>query len=187
MKQGKAIAILLVVAGLGYYSWSANTKPGQSEADPSARKASQPEAVRLLEKAAAAVKAAKVVRYDADYQIRGSKQHIGGIVELDRNRDWVKMSVMDRGWPDYHEELFDAATDGFLVRHPWRLGHQRQIELVAQPLERDPKMYLALATQHQLMSIRILLGDQRPVFFLQFVQRIGKFHFVGTIFRFHAE
>ncbi len=120
MKQGKVIAILLVVAGLGYYSWRANTKPAQSEAEPVGKKASDPEAVRLLEQAATAVKAAKVIRYDADYTERGDREHVGGIVELDRNREWVKMSVADRRLPDYRDELFDAATDGkrvVLVSH----------------------------------------------------------------------
>ncbi len=120
MKQVKAITILLVVASVGYYSWRANTKPAQSEAEPVGKKASDPEAVRLLEQAATAVKAAKVIRYDADYQERGGRAHIGGIVELDRNREWVKISVADRRLPNYHDELFDAATDGkrvVLVSH----------------------------------------------------------------------
>jgi len=112
MKQVKVIAAVLVVAGLGFYSWRANTKKPGAEGERAAQKASDPEAVRVLEKAAAAAKAAKVVRYDADYQARGDQQHIGGIVELDRNRSWIRMSVTDRRWPDHHEELFDAATDG---------------------------------------------------------------------------
>lgn len=120
MKNVKAITILLVVTGLGYYAWRVNSKPVQSEAEPVGKKASDPEAVRLLEQAANAAKAAKVIRYDADYQERGGRAHVGGIVELDRNREWVKMSVADRRLPDYHDELYDAATDGkrvVLVSH----------------------------------------------------------------------
>lgn len=120
MKKVKAIAILLVVVGLGYYAWRVNTKTVQSEAEPVGKKASDPEAVRLLEQAATAAKTAKVIRYDADYRGSGDREHIGGIVELDRNRKWVKMSVADRRLPNYHDELFDAATDGkrvVLVSH----------------------------------------------------------------------
>lgn len=120
MKIVKAIAILLVVAGLGFYAWRVNTKPVQSETELVGTRAADPEAIRVLEQAATAVKAAKVIRYDADYQERGGREHVGGIVELDRNREWVKISVADRRLPDYRDELFDAATDGkrvVLVSH----------------------------------------------------------------------
>ncbi len=114
MKQGKLIAIVLVFASLGLYSWRVNSKP---ESKTAANKIpSDPEAVRVLERAATAARAARVIRYEADYYPkRGDSEHIGGIVELDRNRDWVKMSVADRRLPHYHDTLFDAATDGKTV------------------------------------------------------------------------
>lgn len=173
MKYVKSIVILLVAAGLGYYSWSLNTKPASSSDSGSvALQPSEPEAVRLLEKAASALKSAKVVRYEADYQVRGADTHIGGIIELDRNRNWIRMAVTDRRWPDFHEELFDAATDGSKVAlashmdmryahgaYPAQAGILRPGQsLLFQPFGRNGALETELAS-HAVHEGRRSVGD----------------------------
>ena len=79
-------------------------------------------------------------------------------------------------------DALDALADGLLVGNLRRIGDERQFELVAQPVERDANVHLALPAQLELAHIGVLLGDQRAVFLQQFAQRVGHLDLIVALF-----
>src|SRR5581483_8701357 len=63
--------------------------------------------------------------------------------------------------------LGDRLADSFLITDRRRMRLDVDAEAVAQPLERDAQMHLALSPQHAVMGARVLHHGQRRVFLIQ--------------------
>ena len=71
------------------------------------------------------------------------------------------------------------AVDRLAVRHPHVLGVDVDTELARQLLEGDLKMRLAGSPQDRLVRLLVAIDDERAVFLLQPVERVGQLVLVG--------
>ena len=77
--------------------------------------------------------------------------------------------------------LVGAALDRLAVWHRRGLPDHDQVLAVAQPVERDLQMHIALAPQHHLAQFGVLLELERRVFVDQSADRAGQLDIVATL------
>ena len=77
--------------------------------------------------------------------------------------------------------LGDRLADGLLVTDRGRMRFDVDAEAVAQPLQRDAQMHLALPPQHDVVGPRIVDHGQRRIFLVQPHQRLAELDVVLAI------
>ncbi len=77
--------------------------------------------------------------------------------------------------------LLGAAADGFLVGHRRRLADDGKVVAVAQPVDRDVHMHVALAPKHHLAHLGVLLELQRWVLVDQLGDGARQFDVVAAL------
>ena len=79
--------------------------------------------------------------------------------------------------------LGDRFADGLLIADRRRLRFDVDAEAVAQPLQRDPQMHLALPPQHDVVGLRVVDHRQRGIFLVQPQQGLAELDVVLAVGR----
>ena len=120
MKAGKTMVVLVALLGLGFWSWSKNSKPETSEQPVTIVRTVDPQARKVLDRANIATAAAKVLQYNASYVFKQGKQESSGRVRMDQPRNWTGITLEQTSGETADPRSYDLATDGetvFLTSH----------------------------------------------------------------------
>ena len=77
--------------------------------------------------------------------------------------------------------LGDRFADGLLISDRRRLRFDVDAEAIAQALQRDPQMHLALPPQHDVVGLRVLDHRQRGIFLVQPQQGLAELDVVLAV------
>src|SRR4029077_10410995 len=77
--------------------------------------------------------------------------------------------------------LADLLANGLLIADRRRMRFDVDAETVAQALQRDPQMHLALPPQYDVVGALVLDHGQRRIFLVEPQQRLAEFHVILAI------
>ena len=93
MKAVKTTVVLVAILGLGFWSWSKNSKPETSDQPVTIVRTVDPQAKKVLDRANTATAAAKVLQYNANYEFKKGKSESSGRVRMDQPRNWTGITI----------------------------------------------------------------------------------------------
>lgn len=117
MNSARAIGLVVSLGVLAFCSWKVNQKPRKPEAKPAAPRVVDLEARKVLQKADAATRAAKIVQYNATYAIKGAGRHTMGVVRMDDTKGRLSVTATRVERYATENDKYETATDGETMYH----------------------------------------------------------------------